>query len=142
MHARGHSPNDLSILLGAQAPTVDWLMLTFINPRFHGSVWDPPDDVRENIDQYLREVVRVLVPGGTFLYISSRQPHFMKSLLAREDWDLSVETLPDRERGVFEYFAYVMKKFGQEEDSEEASDSTTQSGLETGDEQNRSDFTE
>ena len=83
MHARGHSPNDLSILLGAQTPTVDWLMLTFINPRFHGSVWYPPDDVRENIDRYLREVVRVLVPEGTFLYISSRQP--MKSLLARED---------------------------------------------------------
>ena len=86
--------------------------------------------------------MRVLVPGGTFLYISSRQPHFMRSLLAREDWDLSVETLPDRERGVFEYFAYTMKKFGQEEDSEEASDSTTQSGLKTGDEQNRSDFAE
>ena len=65
----------------------------------------------------------------------------MKSLLAREDWDLSVETLPDRERGVFEYFAYVMKKFGQE-DSEEASDSTTQSRSETGDEKNRSDFAE
>lgn len=139
MHAGGHSPKDLSILLGAQASTVDWLMLTFINPRFHGSVWDPPDDVRQNIDRYLREVVRVLVPGGTLLYISPRQSHFMKSLLAREDWDLSVETLPDREKGVFEYFAYVMKKFGHQ-DSEEASDSTTQSGLDTGDEQNRSDF--
>ncbi|KAI4134976.1 MAG: hypothetical protein LQ347_001061 [Umbilicaria vellea] len=102
-----------------------------MDSMFHGSVWDPPDDVRENIDRYLREVVRVLVPGGTFLYISSRQPHFMKPLLAREDWDLSVETLPDRERGVFEYFAYVMKKFGQEEDSEEASESAKQSGSKT-----------
>lgn len=91
-------------------------------------MWDPPDDVRENIERYLREVARVLVPGGIFLYISARQPHFMKSLLAREYWDLSVETLPDRERGVFEYFAYVMKKFGQEEDSEGASDSAKESG--------------
>ena len=57
----------------------------------------------------------------------------MKPLLAREDWDLSVETLPDRERGVFEYFAYVMKKFGQEEDSEEAFNSATQSESEIGD---------
>ena len=97
-------------------------------------MWDPPDDVRENVDRYLREVVRVLVPGGTFLYISSRQPHFMKLLLAREGWDLSVETLPDLERGVFEYFAYVMKKVGQEKDSEEASGSATQSELKTGDE--------
>lgn len=78
--------------------------------------------------------MRVLVPGGTFLFISARQPHFMKPLLAREGWDLSVETLPNRERGVFEYFAYVMKKFGQEEDSGQASDSATQSGSETGDE--------
>ena len=96
-------------------------------------MWDPPDDVRDNIDRYLREVVRVLVPGGTFLYVSPRQPHFMRPRLARDDWDLSVEILPDRERGVFEYFAYVMKKFAPEEDSKEASDSAKQSGSETGD---------
>ena len=102
-------------------------------------MWNPPDDVRENIDRYLREVVRVLVPGGTFLYISPRQPHFMKPLLAREDWDLKVETLPDREKGVLEYFAYVMKKFGQEGEEEEASDSATQLGLESGDDRVKSE---
>ena len=142
MHVRGHSPKDFSIIPGAQAPTADWLMLTLINHRFHGSVWNPPDDVRENIDRYLREVVRILVPGGTFLYISPRQPHFMKSLLAREDWDLSVETLPNRERGVLEYFAYIMKKSGQEVDTKDASDPRTQSGSKIGDEQNRSAFAE
>ena len=57
----------------------------------------------------------------------------MKPLLAREDWGLSVEILPDRDRGVFEYFAYVMKKFAQEEESKEASDSAKQSRSETGD---------
>ena len=72
-------------------------------------MWDPPDDVQENIERYLREVVRVLVPGATFLYITFEQPHFIKPLLAREDWELSVETLPDRQGGVFEYFAYVMR---------------------------------
>ena len=95
-------------------------------------MWDPPDDVRENIERYLGEVVRVLVPGGTFLYITYRQPHFLKPLLARKDWNLSVETLPDRQRGVFEYFAYVMKKFDVEEDSEDASEPVTDSGSETG----------
>ena len=80
-------------------------------------MWDPPDDVRESIDRYLREVVRVLVPGGTFLCISSRQPHFMKPLLAREDWDLSIETLPGQPGGVLEYFGYVIKKY-REGDSE------------------------
>lgn len=100
-------------------------------------MWDPPDDVRENIERYLREVLRILVPGGTFLYITYRQPHFLKPLLAREDWDLSVETIPDRQGGVFEYFGYVMKK--NDEDSKGASDSAKASGSETGDEQNRKD---
>ena len=59
----------------------------------------------------------------------------MKPPLARGDWDLSAETLPDRERGVFEYFAYVMKKSGQEEDSEEAFDLATESGSESRDEE-------
>ncbi|CAF9908994.1 MAG: hypothetical protein ALECFALPRED_005189 [Alectoria fallacina] len=103
-----------------------------MDSMFHGSMWDPPDDVRENIERYLGEVVRVLVPGGTFLYITYRQPHFLKPLLARKDWNLSVETLPDRQRGVFEYFAYVMKKFDVEEDSEDASEPVTDSGSETG----------
>lgn len=109
-------------------------------------MWDPPDDVRENVERYLREVVRVLAPRGTFLYITYRQPHFMKPLLTREDWDLRVETLPDREGGVFEYFAYVMQKTG-EEDSQSASDSKKESekesekesGSETGDVQDLKD---
>jgi SAM-dependent methyltransferase len=90
-----------------------------MDSMFHGSMWDPPDDVRTNIDSYLSEVVRVLVPGGIFLYITYRQPHFIKPLLARElAWDLKVETLPDRPGGgVFEYFAYVMKKHGTSEGS-------------------------
>ena len=82
------------------------------------------------------------MPGGTFLYITPKQPHFMKPLLAREAWDLSVETLPDRENGVFQYFAYVMKKFGQETDSEEASKSAKQIGSQTGDEQSSNDSAE
>ena len=67
------------------------------------------------------------------MYITYRQPHFIKPLLAREDWTLSVETLPDREGGVFEYFAYVMKKL-DEEDWEGASDSEKGSRSDTGDE--------
>lgn len=75
--------------------------------------WDPPDDVRSNIDRYLSEVERILVPGGTFLYITYRQPHFLRPLLARDAWDIKVETLPDRPGGgVFEYFAYIMRKHG------------------------------
>ena len=89
-------------------------------------MWDPPDDVRENVERYLQEVVRVLVPGGTFMYITFRQPHFLKPLLARGDWNLTIEILPDREGGVFEYFAYLMKKH-DEEDWKVASNSTAMS---------------
>ena len=89
-------------------------------------MWDPPDDVRENVKQYLQEVARVLVPGGTFIYITFRQPHFMKPLLAREDWDLTLETLPDPSGGVFEYFAYLMKKH-EDENWETSSNSTAMS---------------
>lgn len=79
----------------------------------HGSMWDPPDDVQANIGAYLSEVDRILVPGGTFVYITYRQPQFLCPLLAREAWKLEVEVLPDRPGGgMFEYFAYVMTKHG------------------------------
>lgn len=85
-----------------------------MDSMFHGSMWDPPDDVRDNIRRYLGEVARILVPGGTFLYITYRQPHFLRPLLAREQiWSLDVQKLPDKGTGgVFEYFAYMMEKHG------------------------------
>ena len=51
-------------------------------------------------------------PGGQWLYITYRQPHFIKPLLAREDlWTLSVEVLGNTESaGVFEYFGFTMKR--------------------------------
>ena len=82
-----------------------------MDSMFHGSMWDPPEDVRDNINKYLDEVDRVLVPGGTFLYITYRQPHFIRPLLLRENiWTVDVRNLPDQLGGVFEYFAYVMEK--------------------------------
>ncbi|OBT47239.1 hypothetical protein VE00_03458 [Pseudogymnoascus sp. WSF 3629] len=81
-----------------------------LDAMIHGSVWDPPDDVRSNVGQYVDEVARVLKPGGQWLYITYRQPHFMKPLLAREgSWDLSVEVLAE-DAGAFEYFGFIMKK--------------------------------
>ncbi|KFY37501.1 hypothetical protein V495_07151 [Pseudogymnoascus sp. VKM F-4514 (FW-929)] len=78
-----------------------------MDAMIHGSLWDPPEDVRRNVGQY---VARVLEPGGEWLYITYRQPHFMKPLLAREGvWDLSVEVLDD-DAGAFEYFGFKMTK--------------------------------
>ncbi|CZS96598.1 hypothetical protein WAI453_010042 [Rhynchosporium graminicola] len=80
----------------------------------HGSLWDPPEDVRENVGAYVDQVARVLKPGGKWLYITYRQPHFMKPLLLREDkWILEVETLVDPDGGGgFEYFGFVMTRHG------------------------------
>ncbi|OBT63790.1 hypothetical protein VE03_06952 [Pseudogymnoascus sp. 23342-1-I1] len=81
-----------------------------LDAMIHGSLWDPPDDVRSNVGRYVDEVARVLKPGGEWLYITYRQPHFMKPLLGREDsWDLSVEVLAE-DAGAFEYFGYIMRK--------------------------------
>lgn len=55
-----------------------------IDSMFHGSTWDPPDYVRDNIQRYLGDVARIFVPVGTFLYINYQQPHFIRPLLARE----------------------------------------------------------
>lgn len=78
----------------------------------HGSLWEPPDDVRESVGKYVDEVARVLKKGGMWLYITYRQPHFLKPLLIREEvWDLSVEVLEDPDGGGgFEYFGFVMRK--------------------------------
>lgn len=81
-----------------------------LDAMLHGSLWDPEDDVRENVGAYIDEVARVVKPGGRFLYISYRQPHFLKPLLSRPDvWHLQVETLAD-DPGSFEYFGFIMDK--------------------------------
>jgi hypothetical protein len=84
----------------------------------HGSLWDPPDDVRTNVGKYINEIARVLRPGGLWLYITYRQPHFMKPLPTREkQWDLSVEVLEDSDgAGGFDCFGYVMERHYEKED--------------------------
>ena len=77
----------------------------------HGSLWTPPDDVQENVGKYVDSVLRVLRPGGTWIYITYRQPHFMKPLLTRPSWSLNVEELNDV-AGSFGYFAFIMQKHG------------------------------
>ena len=59
----------------------------------------------------------MLRPGGLWLYITYRQPHFMKPLLTREkQWGLSVEILEDSDgAGGFDYFGFVMAKHYEEE---------------------------
>ena len=97
-----------------------------LDAMLHGSLWNPEDDVKANVGAYVDEVgasrrkpligtdvgkvARVLKPGGHWLYITYRQPHFLKPLLAREGvWTLSVDTLEDAP-GTFEYFGFILTK--------------------------------
>lgn len=80
-----------------------------MDAMIHGSCWDPPQDVLDNVGRYVDEVARVLKPGGRWLYITYRQPHFMRRHLEREAWDISMEVLSQPD-GCFEYFGWVMIK--------------------------------
>ncbi|KAI1749272.1 S-adenosyl-L-methionine-dependent methyltransferase [Xylaria castorea] len=66
-----------------------------LDAMIHGSPWTPPPDVIDNIGRYMRELTRVLKPTGTFIYITYRQPHFIRPLLNCKgtSWDIDVETL-------------------------------------------------
>jgi ubiquinone/menaquinone biosynthesis C-methylase UbiE len=85
----------------------------------HGSPWSPPDDVRENTGRYLKEIHRVLKDDGVFLWVTFRQPHFMKPLLDREGlWDLQLEILGGK-GGAFDYYGWVIKKSKRQDSTEE-----------------------
>ncbi|XWX00070.1 hypothetical protein V2A60_008087 [Cordyceps javanica] len=66
-----------------------------LDAMIHGSPWSPPEDTIANTGKYLREVSRVLKPHGVFLYVTFRQPHFIKPLLMCEgtNWDVELEVL-------------------------------------------------
>jgi hypothetical protein len=55
------------------------------------------------------KVLRVLKDDGVFLYITYRQPHFIKPILNRaNEWDMNMEIMGDG--ASFEYFGFVLKK--------------------------------
>ncbi|KAM3425370.1 Endothelin-converting enzyme 2 [Cercospora zeina] len=81
-----------------------------LDAMIHGSPWDPPDDVKENTRRYMKEVSRALQATGVFLYITYRQPHFVKPLLNQDNlWDMHMEVLKPSENS-FEYYAFVLRK--------------------------------
>jgi hypothetical protein len=55
------------------------------------------------------KVHRVMKDDGAFLYITFRQPHFMKPLLNPDGlWDLDMQVLGGV--GTFDYYGYVIRK--------------------------------
>ncbi|KAJ0328427.1 hypothetical protein COL5a_005206 [Colletotrichum fioriniae] len=81
-----------------------------LDAMIHGSPWSPPDDVRENTAKYLGEVHRALKDDGVFLYITYRQPHFMRPLLNADNlWDMDMDVLSGGE-SAFDYYGFVLSK--------------------------------
>ncbi|ODV88597.1 hypothetical protein CANCADRAFT_3242 [Tortispora caseinolytica NRRL Y-17796] len=73
---------------------------------YKGSVWQLPASVQHNVDQYMDEIHRVLRPGGTFLYISYRQPHFAKLAIDRPYWSTDQSTIKGPP-GSLDYYSYL-----------------------------------
>ncbi|KIP02687.1 hypothetical protein PHLGIDRAFT_32105 [Phlebiopsis gigantea 11061_1 CR5-6] len=69
-------------------------------------VWDPPEEVIENCTQEVNEVLRVLRPDGTFLYLTFGQPHFRKRYLARPETKLEIRQLGE----AFHYYLYILRR--------------------------------
>lgn len=81
-----------------------------LDAMIHGSPWNPPEEVVQNTSLYIDEVYRTLKPDGIFLYITYRQPHFIKPLINRSNqWDLEFEVLQDGDSS-FEYHAFILRK--------------------------------
>ncbi|GJC85457.1 EEF1A lysine methyltransferase 4 [Colletotrichum liriopes] len=81
-----------------------------LDAMIHGSPWSPPPDVRDNTARYLREVHRALRDDGVFLYVTYRQPHFMRPLLNADAlWDLDMDVLSGGE-SAFDYYGFVLRK--------------------------------
>ncbi|KAL7268611.1 hypothetical protein RUND412_008759 [Rhizina undulata] len=82
-----------------------------LDAMLSGSLWDPPEEVRKNTKAYIDEVARILKPGGLFLYITYRQPHFIRPIITREEvWPGFVVESLQNEGGMLEYFGFVMRK--------------------------------
>jgi EEF1A lysine methyltransferase 4 len=84
-----------------------------LDAMIHGSPWSPPPDVLENTSRYIREVHRVLQAKGRFLYVTYRQPHFVRPLLEKVEgvqWADVQSCVLGGEGSSFEYFGFVLIK--------------------------------
>ncbi|KAK4616181.1 EEF1A lysine methyltransferase 4 [Fulvia fulva] len=81
-----------------------------MDAMIHGSPWSPPDDVLNNTERYINELHRVLKDDGLFLYVTYRQPHFIRPLLNRDDiWIMEIENLATNESS-FDYYGWILRK--------------------------------
>ncbi|XP_041030866.1 EEF1A lysine methyltransferase 4 isoform X1 [Carcharodon carcharias] len=82
--------------------TLDAMMVDETDP------WNVSQETKENIDQVLKEISRILRKGGRFISITFAQPHFRKQLYAKRDyrWSIKHQTYGTD----FHYHFYTMTK--------------------------------
>ncbi|KAI0681934.1 S-adenosyl-L-methionine-dependent methyltransferase [Cerioporus squamosus] len=68
-------------------------------------VWDPPEEVVQNCNREVDEVLRVLRPGGLFIYLTFGQPHFRRRYLDRPNTTLEIRKLGE----AFHYYLYIVR---------------------------------
>ncbi|KAJ7464463.1 S-adenosyl-L-methionine-dependent methyltransferase [Mycena latifolia] len=112
----------------ARAPAMEWLemdvrALAFADGSFDvaidkstmdalmaakGDVWNPPQQVVDDVTAEVDEVLRTLKkPGGTFVYLTFGQPHFRRRFLTRAGTALEVRELGGA--GAFHYYLYILR---------------------------------
>lgn len=69
-------------------------------------VWNPAAEIVENCEKEISEAIRVLRPGGKFIYLTFGQPHFRRRFLTRPGCSLEIRELGQ----AFHYYLYVMTK--------------------------------
>lgn len=94
---------DASFDVAIDKGTMDAMIASTTDP------WNPPKQVTDDCIAEVSSTLRVLRPGGAFIYITFGQPHFRKQFFAGSHaphTSLEIKTLGD----AFHYFMYILRK--------------------------------
>ncbi|GAA5878185.1 hypothetical protein JCM16303_002875 [Sporobolomyces ruberrimus] len=72
-------------------------------------VWNPQPEIVADVKAEVDEVIRVLKPSGTFLYLTFGQPHFRRQHLTRPGWKLEICEVGEG----FSYYFYILRREDQ-----------------------------
>ncbi|TEB36742.1 S-adenosyl-L-methionine-dependent methyltransferase [Coprinellus micaceus] len=100
MDVRDLKFDDASFDVAIDKGTMDAMMTS------KGDVWDPPEQAVNDCNAEVSETLRVLKPGGKFIYLTFGQPHFRKRYLQREGTSLEIRALGE----AFHYYLYIVRK--------------------------------
>ncbi|KAF5335992.1 hypothetical protein D9611_006341 [Ephemerocybe angulata] len=100
MDVRDLKFDDASFDIAIDKGTMDAMMTA------KGDVWDPPQQVIDDCNGEVSETLRVLKPGGKFIYLTFGQPHFRKRYLQKEGTTLEIRALGE----AFHYYLYIVRK--------------------------------